>query len=176
MKLARTFNYCLIVLLMFGVTTPIFAEDYRIGVVNVMKVLEGAPQAEVARKALEKEFAARDRQLVADQKTVKQLQDRLGKDAAIMSESERSKLERDIVSRKRELKRDQDEFREDVNFRRNEEFGKIQRQIVEAIQKVAREDKYDLIVGEGVIYASGKVDLTPKVVDRLKVDFGGAGG
>ena len=174
--MARVVPHCFIALLLIGVSTPIFAEDYRIGVVNVLKVLEGAPQAERARKALEKEFAGRDRELVADQKTVKTLEDRLGKDAAIMSESERSKLERDIISRKRELKRDQDEFREDVNFRRNEEFGKIQRQIVEAIQKVAREDSYDLIVGEGVIYASGKVDLTPKVVDRLKADFGGTGG
>ena len=91
------------------------------------------------------------------------------KDGAIMSESERGRLERDILSKRRELKRDQDEFREDVNFRRNEEFGKIQKQIVEAIRKVAADQKYDLVLGEGVIYASKTVDITDAVIKTLRV-------
>ncbi len=37
--------------------TPSRAADLRIGVVNPIKVLEAAPQAEEARKRLEREFA-----------------------------------------------------------------------------------------------------------------------
>jgi len=144
------------------------AADYKIGVVNAVRVLEAAPQADVARKKLEKEFAARDRELVAAQKSLKGLEDRMVKDGAIMSETERTRLERDIVNKRRELKRDQDEFREDVNFRRNEEFGKIQRDIVVAIREVAKNQKYDLVLGEGVIFASKAVDITQKVIDHLK--------
>lgn len=144
------------------------AADYKIGVVNAVKVLEGAPQADVARKKLEKEFATRDRELVAAQKALKGLEDRMVKDGAIMSETERARLERDIVNKRRELKRDSDEFREDVNFRRNEEFGKIQRDIVEAIREVAKAQKYDLVLGEGVIYASPAVDITAAITKHLK--------
>lgn len=144
------------------------AENYKIGVVNAIKVLEAAPQAEQAKKRLEKEFSSRDKKLVAAQKAVKQKEEKLAKDGAIMSESELKKLQKATLSARRELKRDQDEFRDDLNFRRNEEFGKIQRQIVQAIQKIAKDDKYDLIVGEGVIYASSKVDITKKVVEQLK--------
>lgn len=152
---------------------PSRAADLRIGVVNPIKVLEAAPQAEEARKRLEREFAPRDRNLVAAQKKAKQLEDRLAKDAPVMSETERRKIERDIVSVKRDLKRDQDEFREDLNFRRNEEFGKIQRQVVEAIQSLAKEEGFDVIVGEGVIYANERVDVTSKVVARLKKGYKG---
>jgi outer membrane protein len=144
------------------------AADYKIGVVNAVAVLEAAPQSDTARKKLEKEFSAKDRELVSKQKGLKGLEDRLKKDGAIMSESERGRLERDILSKRRELKRDQDEFREDVNFRRNEEFGKIQKQIVEAIRKVAADQKYDLVLGEGVIYASKTVDITDAVIKTLK--------
>ena len=35
--------------------SPGFADDYKIGVVNAPKVLEMAPQADAARKKLEKE-------------------------------------------------------------------------------------------------------------------------
>ncbi|MGH6830798.1 MAG: OmpH family outer membrane protein [Methylocella sp.] len=153
--------------------TPSRAADLRIGVVNPIKVLEAAPQAEEARKRLEREFAPRDKNLVAAQKKAKQLEDRLAKDAPVMSETERRKIERDIVSVKRDLKRDQDEFREDLNFRRNEEFGKIQRQVVEAIQSLAKEEGFDVIVGEGVIYANERVDVTSKVVARLKKGYKG---
>jgi outer membrane protein len=150
------------------ITADCLAADYKIGVVNAVRVLEAAPQADVARKKLETEFATRDRELVAAQKALKGLEDRMVKDGAIMSETERSRLERDIVNKRRELKRDQDEFREDVNFRRNEEFGKIQRDIVEAIREVAQADKYDLVLGEGVIFASKAVDITERVVEHLK--------
>ncbi len=144
------------------------AEDIKIGVVNAVKVLEGAPQADVARKLLQKEFAPKDKKLVAVQKAIKSLEEKLSKDAAIMSESKRKGMEREIVNKRRDLKRSQDEFREDLNFRRNEEFGKIQKQIVIAIQTIAKEEKYDLVIGEGVVFASGKVDLTAKVIERLK--------
>ena len=155
------------------VTLPASAEDYRIGVVNAVKVLQQAPQAAAARAKLEKEFAPRDRKLVAAQKELKKLEDKLAKDAAIMSEAERAKLEREIVSRRRELKREQEAFRDDINFRRNEEFGAIQKDVVKAIQAVAREGKYDLILGDGVIYASQKMDITDKVIAHLKKSQGG---
>ena len=145
-----------------------YAADYKIGVVQAVRVLEAAPQATVAKKKLETEFAGRDKQLLGDQKSLKTLEDRMAKDAAIMSETERSRLERDIVAKRRDIKRNSDEFREDVNFRRNEEFGKIQRQIVEAIKQIADEQKFDLVLGEGVIYASKTVDMTDQVIDRLK--------
>ncbi len=153
-------------ILVLPVTT--MAENYKIGVVNAVKVLEKAPQAAEAKKRLEKEFAGRDKKLVAAQKALKQKEDKLAKDGAIMSEAERKKLERQVLSERRELKRKQDEFREDLNFRRNEEFGKIQKKIVQAIKKISKEGKYDLIVGEGVIYASPKVDITNKVIEELK--------
>jgi len=149
-------------------SSTVHAADYKIGVVQAVRVLEAAPQAEAAKKKLEAEFAGKDKTLVSKQKELKGLEDRAAKDAAIMSESERARLERDVMNLRRELKRDSDEFRDDVNFRRNEEFAKIQKQIVEAIQTIAAEQKYDLVLGEGVIFASKAVDITDMVIDRLK--------
>ena len=157
--------------LFFGLffSSQVFSEEaYKLAVVNAIRILEQSPQADVARKLIEKEFAPRDKQLVAEQKKLKAMEDRMGKDGAIMSEEERAKLERDIISLKRDLKRSQDEFREDLNFRRNEEFAKIQKDINEAIQQVARDNKYDVVLSEGVIYASPRVDISSKVVEHLK--------
>jgi len=147
--------------------TNTFADDYKIGVVNAVRILEQSPQADKMRKQIEKEFAPRDRNLVASQKKLKEMEDRLTKDAAIMSESERKKLERDIVSQRRDLKRSQDEFREDLTFRRNEEIAKIQKEIVTAINVIAKAGKFDVVLSEGVIFASAKVDISQAVIDHL---------
>ena len=156
------------VTLMYLLAFPVYAEDYKLGAVNAVRVLEQSPQAEKARSIIEKEFAPRDKQLVAKQKDLKALEDKLAKDGAIMSESERSNLERDIINKKRDLKREQDEFREDFNFRRNEEFAKIQKDILDAIQIVAKENNYDIVLSDGVLYASKKVDISGLVIEYLK--------
>jgi outer membrane protein len=88
-----------------------------------------------------------------------------------MSEEERRKLERDILSQKREIKRARDEFTEDFNIRRNEELGKMQREIALSIVTLAKEKGYDLILENGVIYASDRVDITKLVIERLKRDY-----
>jgi len=155
---------------------PAWAEDYKIGAVNTIRLLEQSPQAETMRNQIEREFAPRDRELVAAQKKLKEMEDRLAKDAAIMSENERKKLERDIITERRDLKRSQDEFREDLTFRRNEEIAKIQKEIVEAIQLVAKQNNFDVVLSDGVIFASPKVDMTNLVVDYLKKKNGGTAG
>jgi outer membrane protein len=158
------------IVVFYAFTTSLtYAEEtYKIGAVNATRILQESPQAEAAIKMLEKEFSPRDKGLVAAQKKIKALEDKFNKDRAIMSEQERSKLERELVAQKRDLKRSQDEFREDLNFRRNEEFGKIQKRVVVAIQKIAKENNYDVILGEGVIFASAKVDISGLVIDYLK--------
>lgn len=155
----------LVFLFMF---TPVGAQDIKIGAVNAVRILENSPQAEAAREKIQREFAPRDRQLVEMQKELRDKEDKMARDGAIMSESERAALEREIVQMKRDMKRSQDEFRDDLNFRRNEEFGEIQKSILDAIQKVAKNRGYDIVLGEGVIYASDKVDISDQVIEYLK--------
>lgn len=141
--------------------------DLKIGFVNIPAVLEKAPQAEKAKKRLEQEFSPRDKQLVAQQKEIQSKEERMTKDASVMSESERSNLEKDILNKKRDAKRSQQEFSEDFNARRNEELGKLQRRIVEAIRSIAKDQNFDLLLTDGVIYASEKIDITAQVQQKL---------
>ena len=141
--------------------------DLKIGFVNIPAVLEKAPQAEKAKKRLEQEFSPRDKQLVAQQKEIQSMDARMTKDAAVMGESARVNLEKDILNKKRDAKRAQQEFSEDFNARRNEELGKLQRRIVEAIREIAKAQEFDLLLTDGVIYASEKIDVTSQVQQKL---------
>jgi len=149
------------------VVANVCAAELKIGFVNVPKVLEKAPQAESAKKRLEKEFSPRDKALVAQQKEIQGLEEKMAKDAAVMSEAQRRNLEKDLAAKQREAKRAQQEFSEDFNMRRNEELGKLQRRIVEAIRALAKDDGYDLLLTDGVIFAAEQLDVTAQVQKRL---------
>ena len=144
------------------------AADMKIGFVSIAKILTSAPQADAASKRLEREFAPRQKGLVEAQNSLRRLEERLAKDGAVMSESQRRNLEGDIRNQARDLKRTSDEFREDFNLRRNEELSKFQKQVLDVINSVASEEGFDLVVNDGAtLYASSRVDVTDKVLKRL---------
>jgi len=144
------------------------AESFKIGYVDATKVFEESPQYEAARESLKTEFTRRENEILAKQKQLKKLEDELARDSAVMSQSEIQRLERDILSRRRKLKAQQDEFREDLTIRQNEEFNKLRRQVSEVVQEVGKSENIDLIISDGVAYHSKRVDISDKVLERLK--------
>ena len=151
----------------------LYAAEVKIGVVNANQIVEQSPQYDAVRKSLETEFKRRDNDLVAKQKQVKTLEDKLARDGAVMSAAEVKRLEQDIRSRKRKIKSMADEFREDLNIRRNEEFNKLLRKVSEVVHQIGEQENIDLILSEGVVYASKRVNLTEKVLERLRQQYKG---
>ncbi|RRQ20048.1 OmpH family outer membrane protein [Thiohalobacter thiocyanaticus] len=161
-KLMRIFALSLLVL-----PLSVLAE-VKVGFVNTSKLMEEAPQAQSASKQMETEFAPREKELISLQREIKQMEDKLARDGAVMSESERNKAERELLNQKRDLKRSQDEFREDLNIRRNELLSQLQKELNDAIVALAKEEGYDLVLFEGVVFASDRIDITDAVLERLR--------
>ncbi|MDN5870737.1 MAG: OmpH family outer membrane protein [Nitrococcus sp.] len=157
--------------LLVVLTGTVGAAELKIGFVNPAQVSAQAPQAEAVRQKLEKEFAPRDREIVALQKDLSELQDRLQRDAAVMSDEKRLELQREIIARRRDIERTQEAFSEDFNMRRNEALANLQRRIFEAVSGFAKEQGFDLIIAGGVLYASQQVDVTQQIIERLREDY-----
>lgn len=150
-----------------GMASAAQAQNLKVGYVNAVKVIEEAPQGEAALKKLESEFGPRDKKLVAMQAKIKNLEDELEKNALLLKDPDRRAKEHEIVVLKRDLRRATQEFREDYNLRRNEELSALQKVVYKAIVEIAKQENYDLILHEGTIYASKKVDLTDKILKKL---------
>ena len=51
-------------------------------------------------------------------------------------------------------------------MRRNEELAKVQERATRIINQIAEQEKFDLILQEAV-FASGRIDITEKVIKAL---------
>lgn len=158
----------LIVAILGALSFPTFAADLNIGVVNVAKLLAEAPQAKSSMQSLQDEFEPRLRTINGQEDELKALAETLQKDLAVMGEDERRDAERSIREKQRDLARTQDEYLKDFNMRRNEEQSKILRSLMEEVESFAQSQNYDLIIGEGVLYANNLVDVTEQVLAGLQ--------
>lgn len=160
-----------------GMLAPLGAHaELKVAVVNVPRLLEEAPQAKAAMQALQDEFAPRQRSIVAQQKELKTKEEKLQRDGAVMAENERRNAEKDLRDGQREMARKQNEYVEDLNLRRNEELGKLQRSLLQEVQTYAKGSSYDLVVGDGVLYATESIDITAQVLGALQSRFKTGGG
>jgi outer membrane protein len=142
--------------------------EIKMGVVNFQKLLEEAPQTKTAMQALENEFAPRRRELLTMQNDLKARDEKLQKEGAVMAEADRAKAEKTLRDQQREFSRKAGEFQDDASTRRNEEIGKVQRYLVSEIQSYANAQGFDLVLGDGVFFAKGPLDITANVLAVLQ--------
>ena len=140
----------------------------KIGYVDMKRLLDNAPQVIETRARLEKEFAARDVQLKADEAKLAEQEKRYARDAAILAKADAEKLAAEIDALKRGTKRARDQLREELSTRTQDELSKRWPEIYDTVLEYAREQGYDLVVQAPVLYASPSIDITDAVLERLK--------
>ncbi|MGF1642983.1 MAG: OmpH family outer membrane protein [Thiotrichales bacterium] len=147
--------------------------DSRVGAVNVNKLMEEAPQAKSASEAIQGKFSGRERELLSERDEIRKLEEQYNRDKDVVAKADKDKLEDGLRERLREFKRKSDSFTEDFTLARNEALTKLQTDVYKAIVDVAEKENFDLIVSESVLYASKRVDVTDKVLQRLKEIYTG---
>lgn len=157
-----------LLLVAIGSMTSVQGQELRIGYVDTARVMEQAPQGVAVDEGLRAEFTPREKDLVEKQSEIADLEAQLEDGGSDMNSARKRKLEREIRLRIAQYKYEEQEFREDRNLRRNEAIRGLQKIVYDAIVEIAERDGYDLVLTNGVSYASSRTDLTDAVIDKLK--------
>ncbi len=142
------------------------AQEFKIGFVNSERVMRESNLAKAAQAKLEAEFGRRERELRDAAAKLQASAEKLEKDGALLSESERTRRQRELVETERDLQRKRREFQEDAQARRNEELQAVVERANKVIKQIFDQEKYDLIL-QDAIHASARIDITKKVIDAL---------
>lgn len=138
----------------------------KIGVVNMERILRESKAAIEAGNRLNEEGQRRQEEIEGISRRFKTRLERFEKDAPSMDESARVQERRALAEMERDVTRRSREAREEFNQRRNEEVLLLQNRAGRVIQDIARREKFDLVLYE-FFYASGRIDLTKRVMDEL---------
>jgi outer membrane protein len=143
-------------------------ESLKVGYVNVQEVLVKAPQTEIAKKALTKEFTKRQDELKAMETAYIQTREKLQKEGLTMSADSARKLENDLLAQERKIRWNQSLLDEDYKIRQKELTDQLQKDIFQTILNIAKQEKYDLVLTDGVLMSSSRINLTARIIEDLK--------
>ncbi len=144
------------------------ATPTKVAVVDLNRVVAESPQGKAAIDKLNAERTDKQRELVAQQKDLRAMEERINRDGAIMAEAERADLEARYRTLGQRIERRSAEINEDLNARRQEELNRVQRAVLNEIRAFAKENGYDVVLGPGVVYAAPETDITEGVKKRLE--------
>jgi len=150
------------------VAGPATAQQLRVGYVDMKQVLDNAPQVLAGREKLDLEFRPRNETIEFQERQVQSMEDRLN--LGDLTEDARIRLDRELREMRRNVNRQKEDLRDELSFRRTEEVQKLEDQINLAVQEIARDNGYDLILSSPVVYADPSLDITQLILDQLKLE------
>jgi len=140
----------------------------KLGYVDMKRLLDSAPQVQAGRERLQREFASRDTALKADETRLAELKKAYDRDAPLLSKADADARKREIDALDRSIKRVRDELRTELKTRSDAELDKSWQEINNVVVEYAREQGLDLVVPSPVVYADPRIDITDRVLERLR--------
>ena len=162
-KLSR---HLLLAATLVSVAAAASAQEFKIGIVNLDRIVREAGPAKAAQTKLEQEFSKREKEITDLGNQIKAGSERLEREAPTLSESQRATRQKQLADQDREFQRKRREFQEDLNTRKNEELQALIDRANRAVKSLAEAEKFDLIIQEAV-YINPKHDITDKVIRQL---------
>ena len=159
----------ILLMLFMVVATPVTAQQLRIGYVDMKQVLDNAPQVLAGREKLDLEFRPRNETIEFQERQVQEMDDRL--QMGDLDEDARIRLDRELREMRRNVNRQKEDLRDELSFRRTEEVQRLEDQINQAVQEIARNNGYDLILSSPVVYADPSLDITQLILDQLRLEY-----
>jgi outer membrane protein len=160
-----TQRLCLCATLLLS-AAPALAQEFKIGIVNLDRIVREAAPAKAAQTKLEQEFTKREKDLADLGNQIKTASERLEREAPTLPESQRATRQKQLMDQDRDFQRKRKDFQEDLNNRKNEELQIIIERANRAVKVLAEAEKFDLIIQEAV-YINPKHDITEKVIRQL---------
>ncbi len=163
----RGFRGVLLALAAMLVAGPAAAE-YKIGYVDVRKVVEKSEQAEQAKGRLQEQVEQRQSELESQRSRIGQLRDELNKQGSLMSQEQRKEKERQLQEELRAFRRAQQQAQEDIDAKKSQVLQDIYDRVFKIVKRIGEKESYDLILtAPSAMYVAEKVDLTQRVLEKL---------
>lgn len=146
----------------------VFADDIKVGVVDLHTIFDKAPQPKKINEELKKQFEPQEQKIKKAQQAVQDDIKKLQRDNTVMSEADRKKLQEKILKNRQDLQQMTIDFQQKAAAEQGKAMQKLLDQIRVAIKQVAAKNQLTLVLqSEGAPYYDQKLDVTDQVIGIL---------
>lgn len=163
----KTFIKALSIAALFAVASVASAAQ-KLAVVNIQQVLVSLPQFAVINDNINAEFADQIKEFQRLQNDGNFLIEKLQREQATMSPEEIKKLEQEVLALRQQIQTKGQPLQTSIQRRTDEEQRKLLGLIQQAIQSIAKDEGYDMVLSVAAVpYFSEKDDISQRVQDQV---------
>jgi outer membrane protein len=164
----------MVLMLVSGLGAPVQAADIKIGIVDFQQVVEQSKPGQSVEADLKKEGERLESELTKDQEELKALQEKIEREAMVMSREAREEKEIEFRVKARNLQEKEKRYKAEFVGKQRQEVDNLRKVVLEIAQEVGKKEGFTLVVSKvGVLYNDPAVDLTSRVVKLLNERLGG---
>jgi outer membrane protein len=152
------------------------ADSLKIGYVDAQKVLDSTKAGKKAKDSMEEFVKSRQKIIDLDESDIKQLQDDLNRQSAVLSADARREKEENLQRKVMEYQKRAGDLNKEVQNKKKEVLDQFNKNLEDIVKKVADRGGYSIVIdrnaeGGVLLFAKESLDLTDEVVKEFEKAF-----
>lgn len=140
----------------------------KIGFVDMDSLINNSPQIQNARRDIELEFEQQYTEIKQKESDLEILETRITKDGPIMSANELGQLQDRARILDRQTRRAKEDLKDAIAIRNSQILNDIQKDLRVTVEKYAKENNYDAILINAILYVSDEINITDEILKLLR--------
>jgi outer membrane protein len=166
------------VLLSLAVPRAAFAEDLKLGYVDLQRALNETEDGRKAKASLKKVFDAKQKELDEQQEDFKKAKEDLDKKRTLMNADLVRQKEQELAQKFEKVQQSYMRHQKDLQEKEGEVTQKIFERMQRIILRIASSENFTMVLDKnqaGIIFAKQHLDLTNEVIRRYNSGEGAEG-
>ncbi|MBP9837845.1 MAG: OmpH family outer membrane protein [Proteobacteria bacterium] len=154
----------------FSLALSASAADFKIGYVDVQKVLTSSTSGKAAQKDFDSERKKLQEKINTQKVDFEKSQESYKKQKDSLSDKARAEKEEQIINSEKELKRSLQDAEESLRRKNMQLVGSLVEKIRKLVEEYAKEENYTMVLeknGQSIIYANTDLDITDEIVKKF---------
>lgn len=173
MNLSKKMFYAVIAGLFLAICTvlPVRADDFKIGYIDAQRVLDESLKGKQVKDQLNEYVQSRQKIVDIEESELKDLQDELTKQGAVLSPSAKQEKEEQFQKRFMEYQKKVSELQKEIQQRRSDKIEEFNTELEKVARTLGEKEGYSMILTNLdvniILYAKQNLNLTDMVIKEL---------
>lgn len=143
----------------------------KIGYVDMNTLINNSPQILDANRTLTAEFEDQNNKISQQASDLKLLEDSISKEGNFMTPDKLAELQERARILDRQVRRGKEDLKDAITIRNSQMVDEVQNQIKKVVANYAKENGYDAILINAILYANEKIDITDEILQQLRSEY-----